>query len=697
MANKIEFIIDANDRASKKLGKSSASLKDFAKTALKASTAIAGTGAAVVGFTTAVAASVDRQGKFAIRLGLTTEELTRTQHAADLAGISTETFNMAVQRSTRRVAEAAKGMGEAAPALKELGINAAEFKRLNLDDKMAKLADAMEGVKDPADQLRLSFKLFDSEGTAMLTMLKGGSDAMRAAANDADFLGVTISGSLAAKSANMVDAMTRAGKSVKGVGMAIAEELMPFLAPLANGFADAVAKSRKHLANMLRTSINIFAGMHNVLKTFATNLIDFLSGGDVFNTFSNGLKGMAENTAIALQQMGQMIVRVFDAAFNGATDIVSRFGEWAFNAIANIFSDNPAQGFSEAMGAAFADAMQNIENEASKGFTVITASGTEAIESLGGSLDGFKFSVEDAFNAGVENVERMREVSAAAAESIKDSNTGTTENTLDMISILGEGWNLFYKDLGTMNETASKQLAGLMKFTVDGFSKSFASAIVSGKSLTDSLRNLSKQVLTEMVAMFVKVGIQHLITSKLMGTSEGARIGGTIYGNAFAATAAIPIVGPALAPAVAAASLAAGLAGMAASAATGAGTLGGVAHGGLDNVPRESTFLLDKGERVLSPRQNTDLTSFLNSQGSAPGAANDGITTTNGDTITNGGTTITIETLIVEVLPNATSADSLLALDANEMKEVVAGPIIQAFNELDNEGVRPNFVERQAV
>lgn len=37
----------------------------------------------------------------------------------------------------------------------------------------------------------------------------------------------------------------------------------------------------------------------------------------------------------------------------------------------------------------------------------------------------------------------------------------------------------------------------------------------------------------------------------------------------------------------------------------------GIAHGGLDYVPKESTYLLDKGERVLSPRQNTDLTKFM--------------------------------------------------------------------------------------
>jgi murein DD-endopeptidase MepM/ murein hydrolase activator NlpD len=44
-------------------------------------------------------------------------------------------------------------------------------------------------------------------------------------------------------------------------------------------------------------------------------------------------------------------------------------------------------------------------------------------------------------------------------------------------------------------------------------------------------------------------------------------------------------------------------------------TMGGIAHGGLDYVPKEATYLLDEGERVLSPRQNKDLANFMsNSQ-----------------------------------------------------------------------------------
>lgn len=51
----------------------------------------------------------------------------------------------------------------------------------------------------------------------------------------------------------------------------------------------------------------------------------------------------------------------------------------------------------------------------------------------------------------------------------------------------------------------------------------------------------------------------------------------------------------------------------------------GMAHDGIDNIPKEGTWLLDGGERVLNPNQNKDLTNYLsqaqsnsNSQQSTP-------------------------------------------------------------------------------
>ncbi|WLG14641.1 lytic transglycosylase domain-containing protein [Psychrobacter cibarius] len=83
------------------------------------------------------------------------------------------------------------------------------------------------------------------------------------------------------------------------------------------------------------------------------------------------------------------------------------------------------------------------------------------------------------------------------------------------------------------------------------------------------------------------------------------------YSNTFNSLSAIPLIGPYIAAPGAA--VAAGLQVASATRIQGmsAPSIAGIAHGGLDYVPKESTYLLDKGERVLSPRQNKDLANFM--------------------------------------------------------------------------------------
>jgi len=45
-------------------------------------------------------------------------------------------------------------------------------------------------------------------------------------------------------------------------------------------------------------------------------------------------------------------------------------------------------------------------------------------------------------------------------------------------------------------------------------------------------------------------------------------------------------------------------------------TIAGMAHDGIDNIPKEGTWLLDKGERVVDSRTNADLKNMIANQNS---------------------------------------------------------------------------------
>lgn len=83
----------------------------------------------------------------------------------------------------------------------------------------------------------------------------------------------------------------------------------------------------------------------------------------------------------------------------------------------------------------------------------------------------------------------------------------------------------------------------------------------------------------------------------------------TTFSNVYASVSQIPMIGPYIAPVMAAAAAATQVA--QATMIKGY-NLTGQAHDGIDYVPKEGTWLLDKGERVLSPRQNADFTRAMN-------------------------------------------------------------------------------------
>ena len=197
MAENTKIIISAVDKTKRGFGSVTSGLKKVTGAVFSMRTALVGV-AGIAGFGLLVKSSLnatDSLAKTAAKIGTTTESLGGLRYAAELTGVATNTMDMALQRFTRRTAEAAMGTGEAKAAIKELGLNAQELNRMPLDERMVVLADAFSGVTSESDRLRLAFKLFDSEGAALVNTLSSGGDALKEMLGEARVLGLTMSGS----------------------------------------------------------------------------------------------------------------------------------------------------------------------------------------------------------------------------------------------------------------------------------------------------------------------------------------------------------------------------------------------------------------------------------------------------------------------------------------------------------------------
>ena len=223
----------ANDKTKQAFKSVGAGLAKIAKAAAAVVTAGLAFGAAL---TVSAMKSADALAKTADKIGATTEALAGLQHAAELSGVSTETMNMALQRMTRRVSEAAVGTGEAKAALLELGIDAQKLNQLPLDEQMGQIADAMGDLGNQSDRVRIAMKLFDSEGVALVNTLKGGSAGLAEMAKEAESLGLALSRQDTAKIEEANDQITKATAVFTGLGNQLAVELSPIIAAIATDF-----------------------------------------------------------------------------------------------------------------------------------------------------------------------------------------------------------------------------------------------------------------------------------------------------------------------------------------------------------------------------------------------------------------------------------------------------------------------------
>lgn len=132
--------------------------------------------------------------------------------------------------------------------------------------------------------------------------------------------------------------------------------------------------------------------------------------------------------------------------------------------------------------------------------------------------------------------------------------------------------------------------------------------------------------------------------------------------NAYNSQLYIPIIGPVMGAAAAGIATAFGLARVASIAGL---TFSGAAHGGLTNVPEESTYLLQRGERVLSPNQNRDLTDYMSGATSAS-------------------TSISVDNFTMAI--NVPNADALVNMTSTDWEMIAQERVFPAFQKLASQG-----------
>ena len=670
IANSSKFVseLEKANKAGKNWG------DKLGKAAKGVATTFAAAGAAAAASLTALytvtASNIDEQAKFADKIGVSTDALGGLHHAADLTGVSTENMNLGLQRMTRRVAEAAQGTGTAVDALDALNLSAQDLNQLSPDEQFLAIADAMGEVEGRSEQVRLAFKLFDSGGVALLNTMDMASDGIRDAMEQAEHLGIALNRIDAAKVENANDAFDVATKLSAGLSRQITVELAPIVEGLsveflraANEFGgfgeiattviDAMIKSVAVLADSWRGLEIIFQGLKVIMYQLALDTIETIRlieyqakgmanswrkffGAELL-TMNRDMTDSSIKLRMELNDSKKAIIELANTPLP-SDKIQTYVHQW--------------RNLSEAQAIAAAEAKKynQIVSELEGKEPVATGLTDEQVKANERNLDALQRSlgyqeqvINRAYQNQIEQIENLvleeEQIRAAGFETLEDLQAAYLQQTIEqwndaieeMHGIEKNFWETFVEDVNRATQNFSDLWTrAFHKFTSD-FGDAVADAVMTGEGFEDSMKQIAAGFARSMIAALVQISTQQAVVWLLNNTllkkqqnQESARFKSNTLAqvetaslNTLSSISAVPVYGPAAAPAAAAATRALAMPMATAAIAAANSGLAGMAHLGISEIPDEGSWLLDRGERVLSAQQNQDLMSFMNNQKSA--------------------------------------------------------------------------------
>ena len=377
-------------------------LSKLSRSAMPAIKAIAAVGAAAAGAATAVALftragmnAIDEQAKLARQLDSTIGGLRGLQLAGEDAGVATGTLNSAMQRLSARLGEAQSGTGAAADALRDLGLSARDLAGMDVDRRMATIADRVQELGLSGAQTANVLRDLGIRNTEMVNLLRQGGGAIRDARQEIEDYGLAIDSvdSAAIEAAN--DALSRVGLVVESIRAQLAQQLAPWVLVVAQRFNEAAREAGgwgSVVGDAVEFSINALGKVLDAMERVRRGFLAAGQGAALFALTVN--RWMAEAERSIRTQPLQALVDLVD-------------GLKELPGVGRLIGGSPLDVFSRTLLA---------QSESSQ----------QDINVLRGAVDEAMADMRDTMNAPMPStwLDSLREDVAAARDAFKDGDDG---------------------------------------------------------------------------------------------------------------------------------------------------------------------------------------------------------------------------------------------------------------------------------
>lgn len=524
----VKIRITALDKTSGALRKIGGALKAVAKPILNLRTALVGLlGAGGMGLLVSQSLkATDALAKTASRIGTTTDQLSKLQYAGQLAGVETNTLNMAMQRFVRRTAEATKGTGEAVRAFQALNIDARELQELPLAERMKVLASSFANLGSEEEKLAVAFKLFDSEGTAVINMLRQSGDEMERVFHEAQQLGIVMSEEAAQGVEDANDAFTRLRALGRGLINQFTAGLAPALQTLTTAFTDFILEQSKAFGGIENFGRYLASGFIENIISALQALQELTNAGiTVINTFNSARRSLS--AAFAIGKADPNDVAALEAEL---AEIDQMLKGGFFNDLGKIrlFSDEGV-----------IDVLSDEELLAER-------------ERIVARLNELGVAINEAIPF-VDFASRLAVPLQKAADAIKEPLSNVKRELEEVKVIAQEPWYMplikGFRGFATAIDNVIEKMPtidqALEQFTqqaMNNFTQAFTDAVTGAKNFGEAMKGLAKSVVDSLIKMLVqyyitkplfdalKTGIGNLVGGG--GGADGARAnGGSVTGG----------------------------------------------------------------------------------------------------------------------------------------------------------------------
>lgn len=302
-----------------------------------AAASLAAGAAMVAGLYAKTADAIDQQAKLAQQLRTTVSSMATLERAGSLAGVSTEQLAAASKALDLNLSKAATGSKAQDEALKNLKLSSQELANLPLDQRIAKINQAISENIPVTERAAVAAELFGAKNQAAMRMLD--PETIAEAARQAQIFGTALSDIDAAKVEMAGDSFSTFGVAAEGFAKQLTVQMAPAIDAVGKMFLEAAGEAggmgniAKSAFDKIMTAsvfvINAIDGIKRVFTIVADSIIVMVSGvvAQVSNDvawllsqfsklpgidFSATVKSLMEFNATSRSVMGQAAANIHD-------------------------------------------------------------------------------------------------------------------------------------------------------------------------------------------------------------------------------------------------------------------------------------------------------------------------------------------------------------------------------------------------